>query len=412
MSTRTQLLPLTGLRFFAAFFILVAHACDGNGGFQDYLGVRTYGGLIAMYGMPLFFVLSGFVIHYNYSDLFSKVPFPTAVREFAIARFARLYPLYFCFLCVWVLADSFFATATPPMIRDAVIYYPTLTQSWFFVLWNGQLMAGTLFGVSWSVSTEAFFYIAYVPLVFVLLQLSRPILAFGAATLFALAVMYGLYKAADIGLDPFKPFYQWVFYYSPYTRIFEFLMGCLSAQCFLLVSHHSVSMVERRVARVALSLVFLFLIVFGFLRTNLVPTPINGMVNHLSEDFLFAPALAVLIFCVSRYDTVVSRFLSRPLILLWGDASYSIYLVHLLVLRLFNHSPQPLTLFWSIEVFARIFCSIALTLVVSGGIYRTIEVPCRRWIRSALKARSDLQDIEPQAALATRYLGSGNAAHI
>jgi peptidoglycan/LPS O-acetylase OafA/YrhL len=149
MAIRAQLPALTGLRFFAALSILVAHACDGNGGFQDYMGVRTYGVLLAMYGMPLFFVLSGFVVHYNYSSLFAHLPLRTAVAEFAAARFARLFPLYICFLVVAVLADNFFAYAAgrPDIIRDATIYYPTLTQSWLFVVWDGALMAGTLF---WS----------------------------------------------------------------------------------------------------------------------------------------------------------------------------------------------------------------------------------------------------------------------
>jgi hypothetical protein len=38
---------------------------------------------MAMFGMPLFFVLSGFVIHYNYRRLFLTQPFGRAIYAFA-----------------------------------------------------------------------------------------------------------------------------------------------------------------------------------------------------------------------------------------------------------------------------------------------------------------------------------------
>ena len=45
-------------------------------------------------GMELFFVLSGFVIHYNYADV-GRRPHLQNLARFYIARFARIYPLSF-----------------------------------------------------------------------------------------------------------------------------------------------------------------------------------------------------------------------------------------------------------------------------------------------------------------------------
>src|SRR4029079_19621104 len=67
--SRPPIPALTGLRFFAAFFILVAHAGYSIGQFQD-SNISRYISFIALYGMQLFFVLSGFVIEYNYKHLF------------------------------------------------------------------------------------------------------------------------------------------------------------------------------------------------------------------------------------------------------------------------------------------------------------------------------------------------------
>ena len=99
MSRRAPPIPaLTGLRFVAAGTVVFAHA------FQKFLPLpQSLSGdppwwyllpaNLSGIGMPLFFVLSGFVIHYNYSAPLQE----ERVRgtfNFLVARFARIYPLY------------------------------------------------------------------------------------------------------------------------------------------------------------------------------------------------------------------------------------------------------------------------------------------------------------------------------
>ena len=54
--------------------------------------------------------------------------------------------------------------------------------------------------------------------------------------------------------------YRWLFYYSPYGRVFEFILGCLTAQIYAVVVDRPVSPREERWGRILLgaSLVFLF----------------------------------------------------------------------------------------------------------------------------------------------------------
>jgi peptidoglycan/LPS O-acetylase OafA/YrhL len=160
-ATRPEDLPqipaLTGLRFFAAFAILFAHAVDWLAQFQN-SNVQTNFTFVAMYGMPLFFVLSGFVIHYNYRRLFTSAGPMRATCEFAAARFARLFPLYFFLLAVAISADGFMRSM--PTLGDLwvkiLMYFATLTQSWWYVIYGDKLIINWLFGVSWSISTELF----------------------------------------------------------------------------------------------------------------------------------------------------------------------------------------------------------------------------------------------------------------
>jgi peptidoglycan/LPS O-acetylase OafA/YrhL len=84
---------LTSLRFFAAAMIVVGHGA-GEFGFQ-----LDADALFALNtGVSFFFVLSGFILYYNYPVL----PDRAAVSRFYLARFARIWPLHF-FALVLVL---------------------------------------------------------------------------------------------------------------------------------------------------------------------------------------------------------------------------------------------------------------------------------------------------------------------
>ena len=91
-SRRPDVPALTGLRFLAAFSVLLAHglaaivANDAPPQGAVYWLMQASG-----FGMTLFFVLSGFVIHYNYARLVSDGG-PRGIAAFLWARFARLNP--------------------------------------------------------------------------------------------------------------------------------------------------------------------------------------------------------------------------------------------------------------------------------------------------------------------------------
>ena len=353
-----------------------------------------------MYGMPLFFVLSGFVIHYNYAHLFATRPIGNAVAEFAWSRFARLYPLYIFMLLFAICVDTFAAymLAKPSVALDVATYFLTLTQSWVYVLWDGRLMAVTLFGVAWSISTEAFFYVAYVGLVFALLLLVRPRNILALSVIYAIGVIIGLVLLIS-HVDSTTLFYRWLLYHSPYLRVFEFIMGCLAAQVFMRVRHVDISHLEAKLGNWLLAGSLAYLVIFGLIRMGfIVLQPINGMVNQLTLNFLFGPAFAAIMFYACRYETGFSRFLSLPALVALGEISYSVYLTHVFTLRLFiPPTPPALTLFWGFEAIVRILVGVTFTLIVSYGTYRLIEMPCRAWIRSkriAAPSQARLRPVE------------------
>src|ERR1700735_4443904 len=101
LSHRRDIPALTGLRFLAAFSVALAHGADvtfrisAPSDIFDF--IKYWLSTAAGIGMPLFFVLSGFVIHYNYRTLIRSKGVVGFV-EFLWARFSRLYPLFVVFL--------------------------------------------------------------------------------------------------------------------------------------------------------------------------------------------------------------------------------------------------------------------------------------------------------------------------
>jgi peptidoglycan/LPS O-acetylase OafA/YrhL len=178
-------------------------------------------------------------------------------------------------------------------------------------------------------------------------------------------------------------FYRWLFYFSPYARMFEFITGCLAAHAFVLARDRQVSAGEYRWGVIALFSALAFLVIAGLFYTDAITIdPINPYVRHLALNFLCAPAIAVILFCVSRYETRFATLMSSTVLVGLGETSYSIYMVHTWTLRIFNHPAPPLNLASGIETVLRVLVAIVFTIIVSYATYRLIEVPARARLRA------------------------------
>jgi peptidoglycan/LPS O-acetylase OafA/YrhL len=401
-----ELRALHGLRFLAAFCILFSHACGWLANFKDTRTVFNYGEFFTVYGMPLFFVLSGFVIHYNYSRLFSTMRPRWAIVEFLGARFARIYPLFICFFLVGVAVDGVLQWYYEHELNLLLVmsHFLTLTQSWvYIVLFGDRLLLDGAFGLSWSLSSEFFFYVTYVVLVLYVARMRSiaGLLATAGAMSVLILTAYG-YAAGHRGaIDAFAvqymnqmgggehSVYRWFFYYSPYGRVFEFILGCLTAQIYAIFAAHPVSPREARWGRILLNASLVFLLGYAYVfMFKPFGDNVAVYVSLLKENFGCAVGLAVLIFCVSRYrSSAVASMLSTPLMVRLGDLSFSIYCVHTWTLRIFERPTMEFRYGVELEAAFRIALAIALTIILSSATFRLIEVPARAWLRKLVARR-------------------------
>jgi peptidoglycan/LPS O-acetylase OafA/YrhL len=375
--------PLTGLRFFAAFFILVGHGTPMMLKLtpNPQLVINVTNCFLEV-GMELFFVLSGFVIHYNYADV-GRLPQPRNLAKFYIARFARIYPLYILFLTLQLVLNG-------GALR-ALWFYLGLTQSWVYMIIRGVPLIGHLSSaITWSISTEWFFYCLY-PIVAWLLVRTRHRLT-AALVLTALALL-GLVLAVFIYLHdqevnafaqavwgkPGDFFFTWLLAFSPVGRLPPFLIGIATAHIFITRQHQPVGETERRLGTVVLTLALVCAISMCGAQS------LGNSYVSLSALFVYSLSIAVIIFCCARYRSLFSRILSVPLLIVCGDASYSIYLFHQSIFEVTSvRDVLPWTWCNISYVGIRFAAAALITIVFSAVMYRVYEAPARAATRALL----------------------------
>lgn len=288
---RAALPALTGLRFFAAFYVVLEHSLSWlTPRFNLPFPVRIFLGH-GYLAVCLFFLLSGFILAYTYQEESSG----GLRRNFWVARFARIYPVYLLSL-VLVLPFEIHnlswgrAASVILMVQAWNPLHPEAIGAWNYP--------------AWSLSVEAFFYLCFPFLQMRLRQWSwrANVLAAAVASLICILLrtpIQGL-GLADPGIGG-----KWL--PLPILRLPEFLIGMILGNAFVVYGSFSRKMFLT-FACAAGSILLLSL-------------PIGPWVS-----LVFIP-FAILIYCLASSQNLFTAILSSPLVVLLGAASYSIYLL-------------------------------------------------------------------------------------
>lgn len=305
-------------------------------------------------GVDIFFILSGFIMVYI-SDkyLHQKHPF----INFAKHRFIRIWPIYAIVtlililpllpsLAKYILSDvNELPFDLQPIRLASLLFIPSFNQ-------YGKLQP--ILGVGWTLNYEILFYILFS----LSLLFKRVNLVFSVTVLMLIIYMIGkLLLPSQSVLHAF----------FGNTIIFEFLLGA-----WIGLMYKNDLITGKKSA--------LFL-VGGFL--TLIVTTYFGL-NH-DYRFMTTGVGAALIFIGALTIKESIRF-PKSLIVL-GDASYSIYLIHTVVIYMFimramrKLSPE-ITGSWNQEVVV-----ILMTIIsVFCGIlfYYAVERPTLKWFRKKM----------------------------
>ncbi|PQV53259.1 acyltransferase [Paraburkholderia sp. BL21I4N1] len=388
-SERPEILPLTSLRGLAALLIVVNHLAlllpqIGHSSARPAF-VKT--GLL---GMTVFFVLSGFVMYYNYAHRIASSPSAGTVR-FIFARIARLYPL----LIVYVLFNFGLNIARSIATGDAASASTFMTtlplyligvQTWFYAVINGiNVSVSQYYGnPAWSISAELFFYLVFVPVI-ILRGKSGPSVARGVMVVIASVACRTLFIAiasmpavqswigGKFGVSPTLSVDYWLIYYSPYGRCFEFFAGLGLAEIWLARNAPVPSLVRRLGMLTGLAGIAYIVVSFGSESVFHAPRLFEDNATNIGYVAAVPPA----IFFLSRSEAFASRVLTFAPLLFIGEISYSLYLVHTNVEPVFHVSPETVLSDHVGMAIARCVLFIGVSLLIATASYRFVEMPAR-----------------------------------
>lgn len=385
---------LTSLRGIAALLVVVHHM-----GLLMLLPLRqTWAAAplakCGLLGMSVFFVLSGFVIHYNYANRLVKDR-ERGVIAFLFARFARLYPLYFPLIVLNYLVNvARAAHASTPLAASAYTaslpVYLTGMQSWFYSTINGfnLSISQEYANNSWSISSEVFLYLLFIPLAlyggFKQHSLRRGVLITIAAMIARVLIIK--FGEADVvthsieriwGVAPSLDPGHWIIYYSPYGRFFEFLAGLGIAEIWLSRSGHAESALARLVVR-TLGAVALLYIGGSFFDKVLFDAPRLYGGDRIYSGYAITVPIAIYLTC--RSQRWLGKLARMAPLMFAGEISYSLYMLHGNIFPFFIVHPSASLAAQAPQMIAKSLAFLAVLFVASWLAYRFLEMPARKRI--------------------------------
>ena len=369
---KAELPALTGIRFYAALAVFLSHVTILPG-MEALSGERLIfnAGVV---GVSFFFVLSGFILTYNYAERFRNGVAATDYKRFVWDRLTKIYPVHFA-TTLLILPIAWYSPNLPLDWR-AVPFHLMLLQCFWPV--SNPTFYNYLNVPSWSISCEWFFYLLAPMAMFLALGERRRWVLVASALAYAGCLGLLLWH----GQSAFTRLYL-VSWFAP-SRFLEFLAGILVARVFLNGS-----------VRQALSLALLaqaagiVLLVAGALYREHAPWPLHG-------GLLYLPGSALLILGLAFGSGFFAAHLSHPWLNRLGLASFSLYMVHAPILRAVKG--MCLRFGWEVRTWMA-FAAMAvgmfvLVQTIALVLHYAYEMPLQRRLRSWVRSGRGLHSAE------------------
>ena len=365
-----EIKALTGLRIIAALWVVLFHfrpllrsvAPDFSDALAPVLNCGAQ-------GVDLFFILSGFVLTWNYLDRMGWSWSTRGTLHFLWLRLARVWPVYLVTLhlaAVWVIFTLHVGhVPSEDVSRLTAVSYVRqllLVQLWFQPFFDGSSWDGP----AWSISAEWLAYLLFGLLVLVVFRMAHATrarnliwLAFGAA------------------LPPVVLLLASGQFYTPWSWlpriVMQFTAGALVAAAVIRLRP------TDRARRGAGYLSVLLIAAMVGLLYLLDAHPVPGVIDSGGlVDVLFVPLVMTLAMGIGS----LPRLLSTRVMVYGGQISFCLYMVHELVHTAWIWAAEQFQL--TLQGFGGKLVVIGLVAIAAGiaiVLFHLVEEPARRWMR-------------------------------
>ena len=306
-------------------------------------------------GVSFFFVLSGFIIAYNYQQKLQEKGITK--RTFWVARIARVYPLHWLTLFVAaILGDYVVASGGldwfKHFLASLTLTHAYIPEADYYFSFNSP---------SWSLCCEQLFYICF-PFLIPLTRNYKSL--FYVFCILAACLVIGMYFTPE---DEIKGYW----YVNPITRFPDFIVGMLLFPLYERLKDKPITF--RQGSMMEIASVILFLTFYWC--ASYIPKV------YRYSCFYWLPVAAVLI-SFSLQKGILSRILSHRFLVAGGEISYGFYLIHLFILL--SYAKWQKEAGFDIAWYISVPVLFGITLLLSLLSYRYFEKPMNRRIKSLL----------------------------
>ena len=315
--------------------------------------------LFGFIGVDFFFVLSGFIILYVHNQ---NIGNPKELRSYLIKRFIRLFPIY------WSVA--FIKIVTIYLIPSSAKSYET---DLLYILKSLLLIPQDklpIIGAAWSLSYEILFYLLFGIVILIGFRWAHRLL------LVWVVAIIGFWGLRFIQIPIFENSLFISFLLK--EQNLEFIFGCLAA--YLLLNK------EIKYSGI--------IMLGGGLLFSLWCFVINN--GNQVFSYTLTVGFAAFLLILGSALTEKRKYIKWPKILVFlGDASYSIYLTHVMFINIFTIVFLKVRLPTLIGSLPTILLILVLSITGGSLVYifweRTLIIALRnRFIKSAVKQKSVL----------------------
>lgn len=314
-----------------------------------------------------FFVLSGFIMAVAYYKPDSAQPLNKS--KYWVARVARIYPVYLLALLIMILASF----RKEGLDITAVLLNLSMTQAWFV---GGYPLS--LNSPGWSLSVEAFFYLTFpLWLLWVQKKSVKSLLIFSLVmwllTQVLQTALLNNWINAALGITNYIPrgeLHEFLFY-NPVLHLNTFILGFAVGVYFCQGKISTNNQVTNTSLLIASALIAALLLIGQKAIEQLL-----GF-NIAYNNGLIAPVFLAFIIFLALDRTLISKVLSLPILVLLGEASYSLYILQRPVYGVYKQlAPSWLPVDSALHFYVFL---IGLTLI-SVLSFLWLETPLRRTI--------------------------------
>jgi peptidoglycan/LPS O-acetylase OafA/YrhL len=386
-----EIKALSGLRIVAAVWVVLFHFRplleQAAPGFRSALAPVLDCGA---QGVDLFFILSGFVLTWNYLDRMGDSFSWRSTLHFLWLRLSRVWPVYLVTMhlaALWIIF-TLNVGHVPSEAAGSLTAMNYVRQFLLVQLWFAPYFDGTSWdGPAWSISAEWLAYLLFGALVLVIFRIARATRARG---LFFLAV------AAS--LPPVVLLMATGLFYTPWSWLPRIIMQ-FTAGALVCAAVRKLKPSDRARTGAGIASLLLAAAIVGilyWLDANPVPTIYDsaGLV-----DVLFVPLVSTLAIGAGTLPAMLSL---RPMVYL-GHISFSLYMVHELVHTTWNWMVLQFELQLGSDLAGKAVLLALFAVAIAGAVllYHLVEEPARKWMRSMMKPPRDTRQDSGHGRLQT-----------